>query len=190
MVDASFRQHLRREIPLHRVHLRKGVRYWSAGGEHHAAPIIPFLEITNLQEHVECAIAIGVRQAGNTVHLGRVGQVLVEVGFVYKQLIDTEFFKGEGRSFDSRSARFFSRTVSRFLAFSSSFTMRRLSSFDSLACPISASSSATCFWTNRLRSYLVDARRRPEQRWINSTLPAAYLAKHGARLGVITGRQT
>jgi len=41
--------------------------------------------------------------------------------------------------------------VSRFLAFSSSFTMRRLSPLDSLAKPISASSSATCLSTKRLK---------------------------------------
>ena len=37
------------------------------------------------------------------------------------------------RSFESRSARFLSLTIRRFLAFSSSFTMRRLSSLESLA---------------------------------------------------------
>ena len=54
-------------------------------------------------------------------------------------------------SFESRSARFLSLTISRFLAFSSSFTMRRLSSLESLAKLISASSSATCFSTKRLK---------------------------------------
>ena len=99
MVDAAFRQHVRRKIPLHRVHLRKRVRDRRAGGEHYAAPVSPLLEITRLQEHVECAIAIGVRQAGDPVHLGRVGQVLVEVGFVNKQLIDAELLKGESAVF-------------------------------------------------------------------------------------------
>ncbi len=96
MVDAAVRQHTRRQIPLHRIHLSKRVRDGRAGGEHHAAPIIPFLEISSLQEHVEGAIAIGVRQAGDPVHLGRVSEVLVEIGFINEKLIDAEFLKREG----------------------------------------------------------------------------------------------
>ena len=60
------------------------------------------------------------------------------------------------RSFESRSARFLSLTISRFLAFSSSFTIRRLSSLESFAEPISASSSATCFSTKRLKYCIGD----------------------------------
>ena len=58
-------------------------------------PSSPLLEIADLQKHVECAVTVGVRQAGDPVHLGGVSQILVEIGLVNEQLIDTELFKGK-----------------------------------------------------------------------------------------------
>ena len=40
-------------------------------------PSLLFLKVANLQEHVERAVAVGVRQAGDPVHFCDVGQILV-----------------------------------------------------------------------------------------------------------------
>ena len=95
----TFGKHLWSKIPKHRVHLREGVGDRCACGEHNATALAAFLEIADLQEHVECAVAVGIRQARNPAHFCGIGQVLVQVGLVHKELIDAQFFERHGLVF-------------------------------------------------------------------------------------------
>ena len=79
MLDAGGFKHLRCEVALQRVHLGHGVGYRSAGGKHHAAPAVALAQISGLDKHIERAIALGVGQAGDAVHLGDEAQILVKV---------------------------------------------------------------------------------------------------------------
>ena len=68
-------------------------------------PPLRLAEIAGLHEHVEGAVAVGVRQAGDAVHLGGVGQVLVEVGLVDEDLVDAQLLEGERAGLSTRGRR-------------------------------------------------------------------------------------
>ena len=96
MLDAALLQQVRAEIAQHGVHLGHGVRDRRAGREDHAAAAGDFADVAGLHEHIEGAVAVGVRQARDAVHLRGVEEILVGVGFVDEELVDAEFLESDG----------------------------------------------------------------------------------------------
>ena len=68
-------------------------------------PPLSLADVAGLHEHVEGAVAVGVRQARDAVHLRGVEEILVEVGFVDEDLIDAQFLEGDARCLCARGRR-------------------------------------------------------------------------------------
>ena len=63
-------------------------------GENHTASIMKLLQIAALHLHIERFLRVGIRvHAGNVVHLGENGEVLVVMRFVHKKKITPEFLE-------------------------------------------------------------------------------------------------
>ncbi len=50
-------------------------------------------EIAGLHEHIESAIAIGIRQARDAIHFGRVEQVFIEIRLIHENLIHPQLLR-------------------------------------------------------------------------------------------------
>ena len=61
MIDVALRVHLRPEIAERCIHLGEGIGDRGPGREDEAATVTLFLNVANLQEHIECSVAVGVR---------------------------------------------------------------------------------------------------------------------------------
>ena len=95
MLNARGCKQLRREVALQRVHLGHRVGDRRAGGKDDAAPAVALAEIAGLHIHIERAVALGVRQSGDAVHLGDESEILVEVSFIDKYLVNAQLLEGE-----------------------------------------------------------------------------------------------
>jgi len=94
MRDAALFQKVRREITEDGVHLGHGVGNRRRCCEDDAAAG-QLADVAGLHEHVEGAVAVAVREAGDAAHLCRVEEILVQVCLIDEELIDTEFLKGQ-----------------------------------------------------------------------------------------------
>ena len=95
MRDAAVLQKIRTEIAEHRVHFGHGVRDRRAGGEDDAAAAGQLADVAGLHVHIEGAVAVRIRQAGDAVHFRRVEQILVGSASSTKSLVDAEFLEGD-----------------------------------------------------------------------------------------------
>jgi hypothetical protein len=87
-------------------------------------------EIAGLHVHIERAVALGIGQARDAVHLrGEESEVLVEVGLIDEDLVDAQLLEGERVVLALAVGALLELGDEALLGFSSSLTMRRLSPF-------------------------------------------------------------
>ena len=90
-------------------------------------PPLMRLDVSNFQIHIEGAFAGRLRQPGDARHLGDVKKIFEIVRLVHEEPVNAKFLKGQRVVFLFVGGQCFKFGFQRFLAFSSSFTMRRLS---------------------------------------------------------------
>ena len=97
LLQPELRQPVGLQVAHHGVDLGHGVGHRRRCCEHHAALRMPveLHRVARLQEQIEGALRTGQRQARHPRHLGEPVEVLVQVGLVHEQGVDTQQFPAE-----------------------------------------------------------------------------------------------
>ncbi len=93
MGQAEFLQSLQLEVSLHGEELSQGISDGCARQPDDFAAVV--LCPTELHEHIECALAVGVGQSRDASHAGAEIQILVGVEFIHDQHIHTQLLPGD-----------------------------------------------------------------------------------------------
>ena len=95
MIQVVFLQIVRLKIPLHGEHLGHAVGDGRAGGKNNTTTAIDGLDMTHLEEHIECPFAGSLRQTGDARHFRDVEQVFEIMRLVHKKTVHTKFLKSQ-----------------------------------------------------------------------------------------------
>ena len=83
------------QIPLHGEHFGHAVGNRRSRCEYHAAAAVDFLDVLNLQKHIEGAFRRSLRQARDARHFRDVEKVFEKVRLVHKQPVNAKLLERE-----------------------------------------------------------------------------------------------
>ena len=94
MVHLQCLQCAQLQVPLHGEHFRHAIGNRCPSGKHHPTAAVGLLDVSDFEEHIQGPLRGGLRQTGNSGHLGNIEQVLKMMRLIDKQPINPEFLEG------------------------------------------------------------------------------------------------